>query len=138
MKRSEIRGSVRWNHKLSPVFRFAPYGLQAQPSNLDQRLQYIAALSRAHRRSVRVDDLFGDLAVAQAKLVDAAEVEALSADDARGLPLDDHHVAARGPVEQLPDEVRRLLLLDVVQTPKLGAGDGAAGERRAQDAVRMP
>src|SRR5690242_7497127 len=74
------------------------------------RTQSKAFGGRTQRRSVHVDALLGDLAVAQEELVDAAPVEALPAGGTGVLPFDDHGVAAGGPIEQLPDAVRRALL----------------------------
>src|ERR1700712_4916691 len=80
---------------------------------LRNRLQRLTLVERAQRRGVAVDPLLGDLAIPDAELVDAAPVEPDTVDDARGLPFDDNYVAARGPVQQLPEEIlcRRLLHL---------------------------
>ena len=76
-------------------------------SELGDRLQLLALAERAQRRGVGIDPLLDDLAVFDAEFVDAAPVEPDAVDVARGLPFDDHDVAARGPVQQLPDEIRR-------------------------------
>ena len=71
------------------------------------RLQRLAGAGRAQRRGVAVDPLLDNPAGPDAEFVDAAPAEPLTVDDAGGLPLDDHHVATRRPVQQLPDEIRR-------------------------------
>jgi len=71
------------------------------------RLQRLAGAKRAQRRGVAVDPLLDDFAGCETEFIDAAPVKPRAVDNAGGLPLDDHDVAARGPVEQLPDKIRR-------------------------------
>src|SRR5947199_9025688 len=94
---------------------------EARPSlsQRSDRLQLFAGAERAQRRSVAVDPLLDDLAVPDAEFVDAAPAEALAVDVAGGLPFDDHDVAARGPVQQLPNEVRRRRSLNLQQAREL-------------------
>src|SRR5712691_11394069 len=87
------------------------------------RLRRLAGAERAQRRGVAVDPLLDDLAGPDAEFVDAAPAEPLTVDDAGGLPLDDHPVAARGPVQQLPDEIRRRRGLHFHQTVEFASRD---------------
>ena len=99
---------------------------------------HTSAARRPQRRGVHVDGLLGDPSVAQAELVDAAPVDPLAARGARGLPFDDHDVAARRPVEQLPDMIGRGLAHQLGQAAQLLARDRPVVERRPQDPVGMP
>src|SRR5271167_2883334 len=74
---------------------------------LRDRLELLTGAKRPQRRGVAIDHLFRDLAVPKPELVDAAPGETRAIYIARSLPFDNHHIAARGPVEQLPDEIRR-------------------------------
>ena len=66
----------------------------------------------------------------------SSDLESRTIDVARGLPLDDHDVAARGPVQQLPDEIRRRGLLHFHQAIEFAALDRAAYHTRfASDAL---
>src|SRR6266571_5627291 len=88
-------------------------------SELGDRLQLLAVAERAQRRGVGIDPLLDDLALLEAELVDTAPVEPDTVDVARGLPFDGHDVAARGPVQQLPDEIRRRRSLHFQQAIEL-------------------
>jgi len=53
-------------------------------------------------------------------------------------PFDDDDVAARGPVQQLPDEIRRRRGLHLQQAIKFASRNRSANQRRVQQAFRMP
>src|SRR3954471_5417975 len=111
------------------------------PSLLGQcreRLQLLALCERAYRRRVAVDPLLDDLAIPEAEFVDAAPFETRSVDQPCGLPLDNDNIAARGPVQQLPDKVGRGGFLQLHELRKLAALDRPVDQRCVQDAVRMP
>src|SRR6267154_1899163 len=105
---------------------------------LRDRLQRLALAECAQRCGVDIDSLLGDPAVRDAELVDAAPVEPDAVDVARGLPLDDDDIAARGPVEQLPDEIRRSGRLHLEQPAEFAAGDAPVHQRRMQRALGVP
>src|SRR5579871_3254725 len=103
-----------------------------------QRLEGAAITQRPQRRGIGIDALLDDLAILQLELVDAAKRKAAAIDKAVALPLDDDGIAARGPVEQLPDKIRRLLLLQIVEPADLGAAENAIGKRVVELAVGVP
>src|ERR1700682_5626681 len=107
-------------------------GFRRQPvsSEPGDRLQRFAFAERAQRRGVAIDPLLDDLAVFDAELVDAAPVEPATLDVARGLPLDDHDIAARGPVQQLPDKIRRGGFLHLHQAIEFASRDRSVHQDR--------
>src|ERR1700676_1864547 len=107
-------------------------------SEFGDRLQRFAFAERAQRRGVAIDSLLDDLAVFDAELVDAAPVEPATLDVARGLPLDDHDIAARGPVQQLPDKIRCCGFLHLHQAIEFASRDRSVHQRRVQQTFWMP
>src|SRR5216683_1925374 len=95
-------------------------------------------LKAAERLGVAIDPLFNNLAGLDAKFIDAAPVKPRTVDDTGGLPFDNDHVATRGPVEQLPDEIRRGRGLHLHQTIELASRNGSADQRGVQQTFRMP
>jgi hypothetical protein len=76
---------------------------RAATLKLQQRLRHAAGSCRPQRRGIHIDPLLDDLARLETPLVDAPKIAASTCDQTRALPFDDDHVAARRPIQKLPD-----------------------------------
>jgi hypothetical protein len=94
---------------------------RAATLKLQQRLRHAAGSCRPQRRGIHIDPLLDDLARLETPLVDAPKIAASSCDQTRAPPFDDDHVAARRPIQKLPDEIRGGLFLQLVEPAKLVA-----------------
>src|SRR5438309_4168440 len=117
------------SHILTRCIANAPAADPSESVQPNERLRPYDAARRPQGRRIHVDPLLRDASVAQPELVDAAPIDPPPAGGARRLPFDDHDVATRRPVEQLPDMVGRCLAHQFGEATQFLAGHRPVVER---------